>query len=165
MRPAVVIGRVSFRQALRDIAIGLGGHADEATLRRVCDDRIRIKGEPLAHIEAEVLELLDQLRSRGLRLGVISNCFAEDVATWPQCALASRVDCTVFSCDVGLAKPDPDIYLEALRRLHVDPSDAWYIGDGADDELSGAEQVGLRAYKAVWFLKRWPHFHEQQEQR
>jgi HAD superfamily hydrolase (TIGR01509 family) len=161
LRPAVMIGRVSFRQALSDIAIRLGSHVGNATLQRVCDERIRIKEEPLTQIEPPVLMMLDHLRNRDLRLGIVSNCFAEDVAAWPTCSLASRFDCTVFSFEVGLAKPDPEIYVEATRRLRVDVSEAWFIGDGAHEELSGAEQAGLRAFRALWFLKRWPHFAEE----
>ena len=104
--------------------------------------------------------MTDYLRRRSLRLGIISNCFAEDVAAWPGCSLASRFDCTLFSFEVGLAKPDPEIYIEATRRLRVDVSETWFIGDGGHEELSGAEQAGLRALKALWFLKRWPRFRE-----
>jgi FMN phosphatase YigB (HAD superfamily) len=161
LRPSVTIGRVSFGQALSGIATGLGGHADDVDLKRLCDQRIRVKAEPFAHIEDLILTTIDYLRSRDLRLGVISNCFAEDVVAWPQCSLASRFDCTVFSCEVGLAKPDREIYLQATRRLRVDASETWYIGDGADDELSGATAAGLRAFKALWFLRRWPHFREE----
>ena len=159
-RPAVTAGRLSFRQALSDIAIALGGHADEALLQRVCEDRVRAKARPFAQIDPHVLTTIDHLRSRGLRLGVISNCFAEDVVAWPQSALASRFDCTVFSFEVGLAKPDPAIYLEATRRLGVSASETWFIGDGQDDELAGAERAGLRSFQALWFLKRWSHFRE-----
>jgi FMN phosphatase YigB (HAD superfamily) len=67
----------------------------------------------------------------------------------------------VFSCEVGLAKPDPHIYVEAVRRLQVDVSETWFIGDGGDDELSGTERAGLRAFKALWFLRRWPHFRDE----
>ena len=102
--------------------------------------------------------MLDHLRSRNVRLGIVSNCFAEDVAAWSQCSLASYFDCTVFSFEVGVAKPDPEIYMEATRRLGVAASDTWFIGDGAQEELSGAEQAGLRAFRALWFLRRWPHF-------
>jgi FMN phosphatase YigB (HAD superfamily) len=161
LRPAVTVGQLSFRQALRDIATGLGSQVDDGTLQRVYEERVRVKGYAFADIEHQVLVMLDDLRSRNLRLGVISNCFAEHVATWPASALASRVDCTVFSFDVGLAKPDPRIYLEATRRLNVDVSETWFVGDGGDGELTGAEQAGLRAFRAVWFLKRWPHFREE----
>ncbi len=161
LRPAVTVGQVSFRQALEAIATTLGRHADDATLERLCDERRRIKAEPFALVEHQVLMMVDSLRSRNLRLGVISNCFAEDVAAWPHCSLASRFDCAVFSFEVGLAKPDPDIYMAAIRRLGVDASETWFIGDGGSDELSGAERAGLRAFKALWFLRRWPHFREE----
>jgi putative hydrolase of the HAD superfamily len=161
LRPAVTVGGVSFRRALSDIATKLGSHAEEATLQRLCNERTRAKAEPFAQIDHQVLTIIDYLRRRDLRLGVISNCFAEDVAAWPQCSLASRFDCTVFSFEVGLAKPDPEIYVEATRRLRVDVSETWFIGDGAHEELSGAEQAGLRAFRALWFVRRWPHFREE----
>ena len=159
-RPAVTAGRLSFRDALGDIVITLGGHADEVVLRRICDDRVRAKARAFAQIDRDVVMMIDYLRSQGLRLGVISNCFAEDVVEWPQSSLASRFDCTLFSFEVGLAKPDPAIYLEATRRLGVSASDTWFIGDGQDDELLGAERAGLRSFQALWFLKRWSHFRE-----
>ena len=161
IRAGVLTGRVSFRQALSDITNGLGRPADDATLQRICDERTRTKAEPLAHVEHPVLMMLGHLRSRGLRLGVISNCFAEDVAAWPQSSLASHFGVTVFSFEAGIAKPAPEIYVEATRRLGVAVSEAWFIGDGAHEELRGAEQAGLRAFRALWFLRRWPHFTEE----
>jgi FMN phosphatase YigB (HAD superfamily) len=161
LRPAVTVGRLSFRQALNDIATRLGSHVEDATLQRMCDERIRVKAEPFEQIENQTLMMIGHLRSRDVRLGIISNCFAEDVVAWPQCSLASRFDCTVFSFQVGLAKPDPEIYLEATRRLRVDVSETWFIGDGMHEELSGAEQAGLRAFRALWFLRRWPHCREE----
>jgi FMN phosphatase YigB (HAD superfamily) len=161
VRPAVMAGRVSFRQALRDITARLGRPADESVLQRMCDDRVRTKEEPFAQIEPEILAMLERLGRRDVRFAVLSNCCAEDVCAWPRSALASYFECTVFSFEAALAKPDPEIYREATRRLRVDASEAWYIGDGADDELSGAEQAGLRAFRAVWFLKRWPHFRDE----
>lgn len=156
LRPAVTAGRVSFQQALSGIATRLGPGADDATLQRMCADRSRVKSEPFERIEDQILMMIGQLGSRGLRIGIVSN-FAEDVTAWPQCALAPLVDCTVFSFEAGLAKPDPEIYIEATRRLQVNVSEAWFIGDGADDEFVGAEQAGLRAFRALWFLRRWPH--------
>jgi FMN phosphatase YigB (HAD superfamily) len=40
-------------------------------------------------------------------------------------------------------------------------SETWFIGDGAHEELWGAEQAGLQAFRALWFLRRWPRFREQ----
>jgi FMN phosphatase YigB (HAD superfamily) len=161
LRPAAMTGRVTLRQALSHIATTAGSDVDGVTLDRLCDERARIKAEPFEQVEHQILMLIDYLRSRDLRLGVVSNCLAEDVAGWARCPLASRFDCAVFSFDVGLAKPDPAIYIEATRRLRVDASQTWFIGDGGNDELTGAMQAGLQAFRALWFLKRWPHFRDE----
>jgi HAD superfamily hydrolase (TIGR01509 family) len=160
-RPDVAVGRLSLRQALAEIAARLGRQPEEATLQRVCQDRIRAKAAPFEQIEPQILRMIDHLRRRGLRLGVVSNCFAEDVVAWPQCSLSSHFDSTVFSFEVGLAKPDPEIYLEATHRLGVQAADTWFIGDGAHEELSGAERTGLRPFRALWFLRRWPNLREE----
>lgn len=160
-RPDVANGRVSLRQALAEIVRRLGRQPEEATLQRVCEDRIRAKGAPFEQIEPEILSMIVDLRRRGLRLGVVSNCFAEDVVAWPRCSLAPHFDCTVFSFEVGLAKPDPEIYLEGTRRLGVDVAETWFVGDGMHEELSGAEHAGLCAFRALWFLRRWPNFREE----
>jgi HAD superfamily hydrolase (TIGR01509 family) len=162
LRPAVLTGRLSFRQALGDITTTLGNPADAATLQRLSDERARTKAQPLERVEPAVLATLDALRRRNIRLGVVSNCCAEDVAAWPTCPLATRFESVVFSYEVGRTKPDPEIYRHAAGRLGVDVSDAWYIGDGGDDELRGAAQAGLpRAFRALWFLRRWPHFRDE----
>ena len=159
-RPHVTTGRLSFGDALGAIASTLGQPADGAMLRRACDERIRRKQESISLVEPQILAMLDELRTRGVRLGLVSNCFAEDVAGWPTCPLRARFDCVVFSFEVGLAKPDPLIYLEATRRLQIDAAECWFVGDDADGELAGAAQADLRAFRAVWFLTRWPHFVE-----
>lgn len=161
IRPAILLGRVTFREALRRIAATLGGHVDDEMLRRICDERIRMKAEPFQRIEPPVVEMSARLRARNLRLGIICNGFPEDVAAWPRCPLAPRFDAAVFSFEVGRAKPDPDVYLEATRRLGVGPEHALFVGDGLNDELSGADRAGLRAVRVLWFVKRWPHFRDE----
>jgi putative hydrolase of the HAD superfamily len=90
------------------------------------------------------LELLEEVRRRGLRTGLITMCTQEVSELWPETALAPLLDETVFSCEVGLAKPDPEIYELACERLEVEPREAVFVGDGANDELRGAERVGMR---------------------
>lgn len=95
-----------------------------------------------ARTDERVTTLITDLVRRGdLRLGVISNVFREDVLPWSGCALAPAFQCAVFSCEEGLAKPDPEIYLRAVHRLGGTPATTIYIGDGADNELAGAEQA------------------------
>ena len=54
-------------------------------------------------------------------------------------------DAEVFSSRVGLAKPDPRIYLHCCESLGIEPRQAVFVGDGANDELAGARRVGMEA--------------------
>jgi putative hydrolase of the HAD superfamily len=64
---------------------------------------------------------------------------------WPETQFHGLFDAEVFSCSVGLRKPDPRIYLLACEQLGVEPREAVFVGDGANDELAGAERVGMGA--------------------
>ena len=157
-RAAIVTGRLSFCEALADIGSALGRQLESLELERIRHRRRQAKAGVFARIEPEVIAALDALRTRGIRLAVVSNCFAEDVTAWATCALAGYFDSTVFSFEVGLAKPDPAIYHEACRRLRVSPHAAVFVGDGLHDELAGAARAGIAGFQARWFLRRWPHF-------
>src|SRR5205085_991303 len=94
---------------------------------------------------AGALETIAALRERELRLGLITVC-TEDVALlWRETDFHGLFDAEVFSATCGLRKPDPEIYWLALEQLGVEPEDAVFVGDGANDELAGAERVGLHA--------------------
>lgn len=91
------------------------------------------------------LETIAELRERGLKTGLITVC-SEDVALlWEETPFHGLFDAEVFSATCGLRKPDPRIYRLALELLGVEPGEAVFVGDGANDELAGAERVGLRA--------------------
>jgi putative hydrolase of the HAD superfamily len=72
-------------------------------------------------------------------------CSEDVVDVWPETPFAGLFDAEVFSSSCGLRKPDARIYRLALDELGVEPTDALFVGDGANDELAGAERVGMRA--------------------
>jgi putative hydrolase of the HAD superfamily len=90
-------------------------------------------------------EILRALRERRVPTALISMCAPDTPALWRSSPLAGLVDVEVFSCEVALRKPDPEIYLLACERLGVDPTRCLYVGDGAYSELSGAASVGMYA--------------------
>jgi putative hydrolase of the HAD superfamily len=92
---------------------------------------------------AGLLETLADLRARGLRVGLISNCTEEVADVWPETSFAPPFDAAVFSATAGLAKPDLAIYRLAATELGVEPSECLFVGDGANDELRGARDVGM----------------------
>ena len=91
------------------------------------------------------LETIAGLRERGLKTGLITVCSEEVAMLWEETPFHGLFDAEVFSATCGLRKPNPRIYRLALERLGVEPEDAVFVGDGANDELAGAERVGLRA--------------------
>jgi putative hydrolase of the HAD superfamily len=93
----------------------------------------------------DALPTLDELRRRGHLLGMISVCTQDVSQVWDETPFGGTFDATVFSCDVGVSKPDPRIYEIACERLGVEPADCLFVGDGANDELPGAERAGMTA--------------------
>jgi putative hydrolase of the HAD superfamily len=91
------------------------------------------------------LSLLADLRARGLRLGLISNCSSEVGELWEESAFASRFDVVVLSAIEGVQKPDARIFRLALERLGVEAGETIFVGDGEAGELPGAAAVGMRA--------------------
>lgn len=94
---------------------------------------------------ADALETIAALRERGLKTGLITVCSEDVPVLWPETAFHGLFDAEVFSATCGLRKPDPRIYRLALERLGVEAHEAVFVGDGANDELAGAERVGLTA--------------------
>ncbi|HEY6835564.1 MAG TPA: HAD-IA family hydrolase [Gaiellaceae bacterium] len=91
------------------------------------------------------VETISELRRRGLLIGLITVCTDDVPALWPETPFHGLFDVEVFSCSVGLRKPDPRIYRLACDQLGIEPGEAMFVGDGANDELAGAERVGMTA--------------------
>jgi putative hydrolase of the HAD superfamily len=113
-------------------------------------------------LRAGAAEGLARLRRRGLKLAVLSVCSEDVPARWPESDLAGLFDVETFSSECGLMKPDPEIYLLTIEALGVVPDDCLFVGDGANDELAGAERVGIRPvlYVPSGQEPRWPEVRE-----
>jgi putative hydrolase of the HAD superfamily len=119
------------------------GLADEAVAECV---RLRLGFTREALVPREgAIETLDELGRRGLKRGLISVCSSDVEELWDETELSGHLDDFVLSCTVGLRKPDPRIYELACENLDVRPDECLFVGDGANDELAGAERVGMRA--------------------
>jgi putative hydrolase of the HAD superfamily len=98
--------------------------------------------------------LLESLRARGLRIGLVSNAFDPG---WllhrdlEQLGIAERIDFAVFSSEVGKRKPHPEIFERALEALGVAADEALFVGDRLYEDIRGANEVGMTTVQAVWF--------------
>lgn len=88
---------------------------------------------------------IKEIRKSGMKVGLVSNCGIEIVNAWQQSQFPDLIDRQVLSAEVGLIKPDRQIYNLICEYLDVDPLHCFYVGDGGDWELSGAEAFGMTA--------------------
>ena len=95
----------------------------------------------------EALPTLRELKRRGYKLGLVSNCSCQAGAVIHQLGLAELMDALVLSCDVGVAKPDTAIFLHACQALEVEPTECMFVADGAFTELDAAKALGMVAVK------------------
>ncbi|HAQ41049.1 MAG TPA: haloacid dehalogenase [Clostridiales bacterium] len=91
-----------------------------------------------------ILDTLKEVRSKGVKLGLISNADIIDSKHWNQSPLSEFFDAAIFSCNVGRLKPRPEIYKLAMDMLEIKPEESIFVGDGDSDELYGAKIAGMK---------------------
>jgi len=135
----------SLDDTIRHLAQQLGVSPDAAAIERAVERRVEMTR--LLIDSTWALDVLDELRGRGLPLGLVSDCSAETAIVWGSTALSARFDAHAFSCEHGVKKPDARLYEVVTTALGVDPRECLYVGDGGSTELPGATALGMRA---VW---------------
>ena len=133
----------------------------EAGVEAVGDDELALfleaeheAWEPARMLASTTHALLESLRGRGLRLGLVSNAvdppwlLHRDLERY---GVAERIDAAVFSSEIGWRKPHPAIFERALAELGVEPAAALFVGDSLANDVGGAQAVGMRTCQALWF--------------
>ena len=93
----------------------------------------------------ETLEVLQHLRGRGMRMGVISDTSPSLPLTLEAAGIGAYFACAVCSDLVGVMKPAPQMYQTALDALGVAAGESLYVDDcGAEAE--GARRLGFTAF-------------------
>jgi putative hydrolase of the HAD superfamily len=96
----------------------------------------------------DVVSTLGHLKALGLRLGIVSNAaYLPRLMIGQLTALGLRhyFDGVTFSSEVGLRKPHPEIYADALKKVQVEPTNALFVGDRVREDIQGPQQLGMRA--------------------
>jgi len=106
------------------------------------EETVRI---PAVHLYPATIPTLRALRKAGYRLGLISDCTYLWRPILLRLGLDSRFDAITLSCEAGLTKPDPSMYLTTCDLLGVKPEECVFVGDGGSDELQGARALNIIA--------------------
>ncbi len=136
------LGEFTFAENIEEICHRLNVKADKTQIEKTFALHHEFTRDSLIP-EPEVLEGLDRLKRSGLLLGLITNCNSSVPMLFPQSPLAKYINIPVFSCDEHLKKPTRRIYEIACERLNVKPHECIYVGDGSNEELTGAAEVGM----------------------
>jgi epoxide hydrolase-like predicted phosphatase len=89
-----------------------------------------------------MVDAVRSARASGVRTGLVSNSWS--TSHYDRDSLAELFDAIVISGEVGLHKPQPEIYLLAARQLELDPSRCVFVDD-LRENCDGAEAVGMTA--------------------
>jgi putative hydrolase of the HAD superfamily len=93
----------------------------------------------------DVEDTLREARSRGLRVGIISNWDERLRPLLDEIGLALYFDSMTISCEIGVEKPDPRIFQAALHAAGVPVKQTVHVGDSDTVDVRGAEAVGMTA--------------------
>jgi len=100
----------------------------------------------------DALHTLNTLKERGFSLGVVTNrhwggeSFHEDLYTMGICPLIDLKNIAI-STDIGLRKPNPELFRHTLRALNAVPEEAVMVGDSIAADVGGARRLSMFA---VW---------------
>ena len=131
------------RQMLESMVDGLPFSVSENQLEKLVEIRNNRYQKSLTDIHPDILSTLKQLKESGIKLCLVSNADIIDKKYWGISPLKEYFDAVIFSCDVGIVKPDAKIYQLAMEKLSVSPAESIFVGDGGSNELSGAKNCGI----------------------
>ena len=122
----------------------LGLHPEREVIDHIHDLYIRSFKVDLVPSVADVLEAL----SRKYALAVISNAMSDvPRRAIERSGLERYLDAVVISRDLGIRKPDPEIFRFTLKNLGIESYEAVHVGDSLDDDVQGAKNAGMGA---IW---------------
>jgi HAD superfamily hydrolase (TIGR01662 family) len=127
-------------------------HLPPEKIRQAMDEMYAVTEERWK-LEADAHSTLQDLISRGYRLGMVTNAAdAVDVAKIvDNHRLRIYFDAIIISADYGIRKPDPRIFEIALQRMAADRTSTVMVGDNLGADILGAHRAGLRG---IWITRR-----------
>jgi putative hydrolase of the HAD superfamily len=147
LAPARDVGALSMAAAFERILVACGADPDPELVRRL----VALDAELIVShtsVFGDVIPFLAKLRDAGIGIALVSNCAENTRAMLAAKGLLKAAGAAILSCEAGVAKPDPGIYLIAAQALGVLPADAVFLDDQARF-CAGATATGMRAIQVT----------------
>lgn len=105
--------------------------------------RMNAEYKPQSWVPPDVFEALLELRNAGYLIGIVSNRNKPLNDELNTLGLEGYIDFNLTAGEANSWKPDPGIFLDAVNRLQILPSEALYVGDNYYSDVIGATNAGL----------------------
>lgn len=138
--PAVITGRITHPEWMAEVrsrviaehGVDVSGAIDEWELN-------------VGRVDTEMLELLRSARRR-TTVALLSNGTSRLRRDLHVLDLLDEFDAVFNTAELGIAKPDPEVFRMVCSSLGVDPSESLFVDDLLTN-VEGAEAAGLRAHQ------------------
>lgn len=126
--------------------------SDDIIVNNILNKRIKRFKACLNQVDERIINTLDYLSRKGIRMCLISNADVIDKIGWKESPLNKFFEHAIFSCDIGVLKPGKKIYQIALEKMKVRAEKSIFVGDGGSSELNGAKEMGFNTILVTHFL-------------
>lgn len=148
-------GRLSFEDILEYI-LKTHGCYSEQLMSFLVKKRLEFGQNAFQNMHREIIPLLNELKKRQIKIGLISNCFSEEATLIKQSSLFPYFDAVCLSYDEQIQKPNLEIFRRCIEKLDVYSQECIYVGDGGCDELKAATIMKMQVFQAAWYIGNHP---------
>jgi len=139
---------IPFEKRLQDALSAVGVGLDSDGLEELAEAFFQPVEASLS-VAPDVVVVLEEFRSRGCRMAIVSNTpWGSNARIWrgalDRFGLTGYFDAIAFSAEVGWRKPSREIFEWVLERLQMAPENCVFVGDSPKEDIAGALNVGMR---------------------
>lgn len=147
------VGNITLKELLTIILKENNCYSD-SLLNELVNKRYESRKLPFNNLHPEIIPMLDLLKEKNIKIGLISNSYNEERDTIKDSILFPYFNATCFSYEERIMKPNKDIFEKMVNKLNVSFSECIYVGDGGSSELEVATNLKMKALKANWYINR-----------
>ena len=146
------VGKMTLEELLTMTLKDVGNYSQEL-VDKLANKRVATKVECFEYLHPQIKPMLEELKKQGFKIGLISNCYFEEAKVIRDSELFSYFDAVCLSCELGIRKPEEEIYKVCIKELSVEADECVYVGDGGSYELETARKLGMKPVQATWYFK------------
>ena len=124
---------------------GVGAYLGKNLLKDDVAELVAMDNAQWTKENPEMLEFAWRAKEAGLKIGILSNMQFDMLAAMrARLPWLSRFDAQIYTCEVGVIKPEPESYMAVLMALDVRAQDSVFFDD-KQVNIDGAQAVGMHA--------------------